>query len=168
MVYIKMKPGLAHPASLTSFIPHRSFTGLLSASHTGPIRTTHQAYSATPVLQATRLFQISIRQNPPHPSHRSHLKYHPFRETLPAWLPFPKIYSISMQLPHHSLFDITLPYFISSLYLSLSKITLFVCMFNVCLLHQNVSSMRTGTAYIFTAVFLGPKMNEYYAIKCAG
>lgn len=168
MAYIKISQGLAHPTSVTSFILHLSFTGLLSSSHTGPIPTTYQASSAPPVLQATRLFQVTIRQNPPHASHRSHLKYHPFRETLSAWLPFPKIYSISMQLPHHSLFDIILPYFITSLYLSLSKITLFVCMFNVCLLYQNVSSMRTGTAFIFTAVFQGPKMNEYYTIKCAG
>lgn len=107
MVYIKMKPGLAHPASLTSFIPHRSFTGLLSASHTGPIRTTHQAYSATPVLQATRLFQISIRQNPPH--HHTDLtsntipseRHFPHGSPSPKYIPFPCSSPIILYLISH-------------------------------------------------------------------
>lgn len=131
MVFIKINPGVAHPTSLTSFIPHFSFTGLLSSSHTGPIPTTHQAYSAPPVLQATRVFQIIHRLNAPHTSCRSHFKYHLFRETFPSWLPSPKLYHISRQLPHHSLFEIALPFFICSLYLSFSKIILFICLMHV-------------------------------------
>lgn len=114
-IYIKIKPGQAHPTSATSFKPHLANTGLLSSSHTGPT-TTHQD-SAPPVLYTRRLFQVIEGQKPPPLPSRSRSNTSPSERRFSCGSSPPSYIPFSTQLPHHSLFDTTLAYFIFSLYL---------------------------------------------------
>lgn len=92
-IYIKIKPGQAHPTSATSFKPHLANTGLLSSSHTGPT-TTHQD-SAPPVLYTRRLFQVIEGQKPPPLPSRSRSNTSPSERRFscgsspPSYIPFP-------------------------------------------------------------------------------
>lgn len=131
MVYIKINPGLAHPTSLTSFISHL-FHWLAKLWLQWPCSHNTTSLFCTSYSLGYRLFQIIHRLNPPHLPYKYHLKYPP-SETFLSWLPCSNYIPLPCSSPHHSLFDITLPYFVFSLYLSQKLFYSFIL--NVCLLH---------------------------------